>query len=183
MTDIVTAINSFRFAPIRATLTRPSNTTAYATGQVISNVTTNAHFTFGVALTTSQSGRDSMSRLNYLTGTLNGLQLNSSSADGKSDLELWLFETDIANVADGSAFAPSNAEMLTRVAVIDLPAGSWKVGKAGSGAAGNSSIFLRNLDIPYRASTGILYGQLVARSASTPISGEIYSCDLYRTID
>ncbi len=185
MSQVETVINSFLSGPIRAnTITRPSNATAYAAGQVVSNVTTNAHFTFGQVISTiGQSGRDSMSRAGYLTGTINHLQLISSSADAKSDMELWLYETDIANVADGSVFGQTDAESLTRVMVIDIPALSWKVGLAGSGNAGNASVQIRNIDTPYRASTGVLYGQLVVRTASTPVSAETYTGDLFRTID
>lgn len=164
-----------------ASLTRPSNTTAYAAGDVISAVTTNDHFTFG-ALSNDNSKRTG--RPNPGTLAINCARLwSSANQSTKLDAELWLFHTDIAEVADNSAFAPTDTEMLTLVGIIAFPMADWKVGTATSGADGNAVCEVRNLDFPVMAGPGRLYGQLVARNAYTPVSAEVFVVDLVTTVD
>lgn len=156
-------------------ITRPANTTAYAAGDVISEVTNNDHFTFLKAVNTVP-GKS--------TGTLNTVRLISSANQStKLDAELWLFHTDIAEVADNSAFAPTDAEVATLVAIVSLPDSMWLVGNATSGAGGNAVIEVTEMNIPIKGDSGTIYGQLVARNAYTPVSGEIFTCQLAITQD
>lgn len=164
-----------------ASLTRPSNTDTYAAGDVISAVTTNDHFTFGAA-SNDQSKRTG--RPNPGTLAINCARLwSSANQSTKLDAELWLFNIDIAEVADNSAFAPTDAEMLTLVGIIQFPMADWKVGLSTSGAGGNAVCEVRNLDFPVMAGPGRLYGQLVARNAYTPVSAEVLVLDLVCTVD
>lgn len=158
-------------------VTRPANTTAYTAGDVISAVTTNDHLTFN---NVTAGGVNS--------GTIISARINSSAnVATKPDLELWLFHTDIAEVADNLAFAPTDAEMLTVVGVIDIPLANFLVGTATVGAAGNTVQVITGIDLPFTTSQvdtasgekrGVLYGQLVHRAAYTPVSGEIFTVEL-----
>ena len=157
-------------------ITRPSNTTAYAAGDVVSEVTTNDHLTFSLANLTSGFQVVGTGKIESARCMINANQAT------KPDLELWLFDTDIAEVADNSAFAPTDTEILTLVGVIDFAVANFKVGLAGSGAAGNIVQQINNLDIPYKTAgdnqNGNLYGQLVVRNAYTPISAELFHVEL-----
>ena len=182
----VTAVNSFRTRVFRSALTRPANTDAYAAGDVISAVTTNAHFTFGTALSGAMVGdQKKLGRPGFLSGAINALRLHSSANQAtKLDAQLFLFHTDITAVADNAAFAPTDAEMLTLVGVIDIPSYSWSVGAAAAGADGNAVAEIKNIDLPYITGvTGQLFGQLVARNAYVPVSGEMLTIDLVVTPD
>lgn len=154
-----------------AFLARPANTTAYTAGDVISEVTTNDHFSFlGCGMAPE------------LSGMIDGLLfMINSNPTNKPALELWLFDTDIAKVADNSAFAPTDTEIRTLVDIIDIPANEWKVGLAGADAAGNICQVMRNINLPFRNTGGddqTLFGQLVVRNTYTPISGEEFTVNL-----
>jgi len=180
MSTNIGAIGSFRTRTFSDSITRPSNTTAYTAGDVISEVTTNDHFTFGAA---SDDGSKRVTRVGVNSGVINWARLHSSANQStKLDCELLLFHADIAEVADNAAFAPTDAELATRVAVVDFPASFWKEGDADSGADGNALCEAMNLDIPFRALRH-LYGQLVARNGYTPISGEQFVVELGITQD
>ena len=164
---------------ITQSLIRPSNTTQYAAGEVISEVTTNNHFTFADLANPGQ-----------LSGQIDRAII-TSSADGSGvllpDLELWLFDTDIAEVADNAAFAPTDAEMLTLVGVIDFPVANWKVGLSGGNSCCEGDRAGGNpLPMLYKCKTVAsfsLYGQLVTRNAYTPVSAEVFSVRLIVTRD
>ena len=159
----------FRPVFVSDSITRPSNTTAYAAGDAISEVTSNDFFTFDGVLPISPER----------TGTLNTVRLVSSANQStKLDGELWLFRSTFTETADNSAFAPTDAEVATLVAVVDLPSSFWIVGNAASGASGNAVIEVTNLELPVTGDAGKLYGQLVARNAYTPVSAEVFTCEL-----
>ena|SRR5690606_10143993 len=151
---------------------RPGNTTAYAAGDVISEVTTNDHYTFASGKAGQLRGKIEMARMMVL-----------ANQGTKPDLELWLFAEDIAEVADNSAFAPDDTEILTLIDVIPFPAADWLVGLSGSGADGNIVQTARDLNIKLPQTNGSLYGQLVVRNAYTPISGEQFDCHLIVALD
>ena len=164
---------------ITQSLARPANTTQYAAGEVISEVTSNNHFTF-----------PDMANPGALSGQIDRAII-TSSADGSGvllpDLELWLFDTDIAEVADNAAFAVTDAEMLTLVGVIDFPVANWKVGLSGGNSCCEGDRAGGNpLPMIYKCKTVSdfsLFGQLVTRNAYTPISGEVFSVRLLITRD
>jgi hypothetical protein len=175
------SITSFNTVQIRDQITRPADATAYAAGDVISEVTSNDHFTFG----TTQGIDDRLGPPGTNSCTINAAILwSSANQSTKLDAELWLFTADIVNVADNSAFAPTDTEMLTLVAIVPFYSYNWRVGIATSGADGNAVCFSANFDTPVRCGAGgKLFGQLVARNAYTPVSGEIFTVDLVGSQD
>lgn len=136
-------------------ITRPANTTAYASGDVVSEVTSNEHFTFQMLT----PGRKQ-------TGTIVSAVITDSlyAATGP-DLELWLFNKDIANVADNEPAAITDAEIANLVGIIDIPTASWQK----PGAANNAQV-ITGLNLPFRCldSNMYLYGQLIIRNTYTP---------------
>ena len=154
-----------------SSVTRPANTIDYTAGDVVSTVT-DAHFTFVDAARPGTQNKQ-------LGGSIATARLHSSAnVATKMDAELWLFHTDIAEVADNSAFAPTDAEMLTLVGVIDFATANWKAGIATAGAAGNAVCEAFNLGLAFKSATTTLYGQLVVRNAYVPVSGEVFTAEL-----
>ena len=153
------------------TIARPADTTTYAAGDVISEVTTNDFFTFTPAT-------DKAAKPGYIDYASIVINANSTL---KPDLELWIFDTTIAEVADNSAFAPTDAEILTLVGIIEFPASLFKVGLSGSGASGNIAQTVVGVGIPFEtkaASGANLFGQLVVRNAYVPIASETFKVRL-----
>lgn len=152
----------FTTRTVTATLTRPSNTTTYAAGDVISAVTSNAHYTFSEIV---QERAAMICSATLHCSTTESLQLAA---------DLILFRTDIASVADNAPATITDAEMLTAVGVINFPAGGWTVGGA------NASCFITGLNILFTddGSSRKLYGQLVARNAYIPASAAVFTVDL-----
>lgn|SRR3990167_606247 len=164
--------NTKRMIILSDSITRPADTTQYAAGDVISAVTTDNHHTLDSKMGGQLRGAIESARM----------AVNANQAT-KPDLELWLFSVDIAEVADNGAFAPTDAEILTLIDVIDFAVAGWKVGLAGSGASGNIIQVERELNIPLPATKGIIYGQLVARNTYTPIASEQFAVYLNITLD
>jgi len=168
MAQKVEAIIRSEIIELSDAITRPADTTQYTAGDVIAEVTNNDHYTFV---------DDGITDAIY--GYITGARLDSSANQAtKLAGELWLFAVDIAEVADNGVYAPTDAEMLTRIGVIDFSAALWKVGTSTSGAGGNACCDIE-LDVPIQfKSTGTLYGQLVARNAYTPVASEVFTVAL-----
>jgi len=167
--DVNVQFNTFRGVDA---ITRPANTDVYTAGDVVSEVTSNDHFTF------EEVNRPGGIK-KHLGGSIATARLHSSANQAtKLDGELWLFSQDIAEVADNGAFAPTDAEMLTLVGIIDFPVANWKEGIATAGAAGNAVCEAFNLGLAYKGGLTSLFGQLVVRNAYTPVSGEIFTCEI-----
>ncbi len=152
----------FTTRTITNALTRPSNTTTYASGDVISANSTNAHYTFSEIV---EERAAMICSATLHCSTTETLQLAA---------DLILFRTDIAAVADNAPATISDAEMLTAVGVISFPAAGWTVGGA------NASCFITGLNILFSddGSSRKLYGQLVARNAYIPASAAVFTVDL-----
>ena len=166
------AIVKFKTKRVSDSITRPTNTTDYAAGDVISEATTNDHFTF-------QDCGDEPT----FTGTIDAARLSSSAyVSTAPDAELWLFHTDIAEVADNSAAAITDAENRTLIGIIDFPTANWKTGNPASGASGNHVCETRNIGLPFVLAkvkdAPHIYGQLIVRNAYVPVSGEIFTVEL-----
>jgi hypothetical protein len=174
-TDIVTDL-----------ITRPSNTTQYADGDAISEVTTNDHFTFDRA--GKAGGR--------MSGSIDSATIVSSNpAATAPTLDLMLFAAQPDEVADNSAFDPTDAEMqgyatvgdniANLIGVITFQQADFKK------LTNNMYCHYRNLGLTYKVfdTTNIsanwmpIYGQLVARSAYTPASAETFQVNLHITRD
>lgn len=169
------AIVAFSTKVVTAQIARPSNTTDYASGDVIANITTNELLTFENAVKgLSQK----------LSGSISTARVHSSANVGtKPDLELWLFHTKPALDVDNAVFTPTDEEMKTVIGVIDFPTGSWRVGTATAGAGGNSMCETKNIGLAFRAAGQDIYGALVHRAAYTPVSDEVFTVDLVITQD
>lgn len=148
---------------VTQTVTRPADTTAYAAGDAVGGV-----IAFAGAAKSNEGGV-----INQL------LVIDSANVATKPDLELWLFDTTIAAAGDNAAFAPSDAEIATLIGVILIPTASFKIGNAVA-STGNSMCDLQNLGLPFNCKPGVnaIFGQLVARNAYVPLSGEVFTLRL-----
>lgn len=156
-------------ALVTASVTRPADTTAYATGDALTNSTSApVPLTFaGCARDAGGSGRVRFVRV-----------VDSANQASKATLELWLFAATVTADNDNAVFTPTDAECATLVGVIAL--GTPVVGDATSGAGGNAVYLVDALDRGFVCATGSmdLYGLLVVRSAYTPISAEVFTVTL-----
>lgn len=150
--------------PVSDSITRPANTTAYAAGDAVSDTGGDAHFAFVECLHRGlTSGEIVAARITSTAGGV-GTAL---------DAELWLFHTDVTAVADNASWTLSDAQALTRVAIIEFPTADWRLN------ANNCTCDV----YPNQPFSGIgadrtLYGQLVARNAYNPTSGETFTVEL-----
>ena len=146
---------------VRASITRPANTTAYTANDVVSDATGDAHYTFS-----------DMANVGRQTGEIVTAKCISSGNESTlPDCDLYLYDTDIADVADNAAFAATDAENLRCVGVLNFAQASWK-------SSGASSICeLKNVGLQYKCLNKNLqlFGQLVMRNAYTPISAEVFT--------
>jgi hypothetical protein len=158
--------------PAEATFTRPSDTTAYAAGDVVCNSTSAPTIMeFSPVLKLHSSG----------SVLAQAILVTSANVATKPDLELWLFDTTITMDNDNAAFTPTDAEMKTLVGIIEFPTADFKVGTATSGADGNAVCQASNLGIVVNTVTGTktsLFGVLVVRNAYVPVSGEVFTVRL-----
>ncbi len=149
---------------LKDSLVRPSDTAAYTALDVISEVTTNDHFTFG------KSGQRIVHPNTDQTGIIRSARLHSSTVT-LPDIDLWLFRVDIANVADNAAFAPTDAEMLTLIGILNFD--NFVAGGA------NAVSTLTNLYQQFHLiDPQFIYGQMVIQGAYTPVSAETFTCEL-----
>lgn len=154
---------------VSAAFTRPADTTPYAAGDVVADSTSAATIIQFPRIAQNDVGCGMIQQVRLVT---------SANVATKPDLQLFLFDTAPGVVNDNAAFAPTDAEMLRCVAVIAFPTGSFVVGNAGAGAAGNAICDAQNLMIPFNmlaANTNALYGVLVVRNAYVPVSGEVFT--------
>lgn len=145
------------------TFTRPGDTTTYAPGDVV-GTSPGAEIVFdGVAV----AGRGGI-----ITDAVMSM---STAASLKLEAELWLFHTAPTDVADNSAFNPSDAEADDVIAVIPFSSSYGAVG--GS----NYVYHVKNLNIGFHpAGSGTdIYGVLVARNAYIPGNAEVFNIRLH----
>jgi hypothetical protein len=149
-----------RLRPVVKTITvsktRPNDTVAYADNDTVSESTSaGTVWTFANVARTVGGG-----------ALLHTAQLISSIAQSiKIDAELWLFDTTVTGgLNDNAAFAPTDAEMKTRVAFLQFFNGLWITGN------GNGGMVLPGLGqlIQCAAASKDLYGVLRQRGAYAP---------------
>jgi hypothetical protein len=157
---------------LTAALGRPADTTPYAALDVISELTSDDHFTFG------RTGKDITFPGAGNGGVIRSATLHSSAAQGTlPDIDLYLFREDIVSVADNAAFAPTDVEMKTLIAILEFSA--FKDGLVTAGAAGNSACLLNNLNKYFALSSNqFIYGQMVVQNTYTPVASEIFTAEL-----
>lgn len=156
---------------VKANFTRPSDTTAYAAGDAVTDSTSAPTImTF-----------DACARANAGSGVItHAVFQDSANQSTKGSFELWLFHTTVTPDNDNAVFTPTDAENRTFVGVIPftLP----YVGDATSGANGNA-VYMGTVDrpLPFVCDSGDdnLYGLLVVRSAYTPVSAERFDVTLF----
>lgn len=151
-------------------ITRPANTTAYAAGDAISEDTTNDFFTFS----------ELCKAPNYSALISGAIIYSSANVSTKLDADLFLFASNNLPTedADNAAWTPTDAELLTCIGVINFPTGSWHAGDVTSGAGGNAMCSVDNLGMAIKPGTGNVVGQLIARNAYVPVSGEVFTISL-----
>ena len=150
-------------------VTRPTNTTPYDVGDVIGTAVT------GTLIIPNASFGE------FDAGIIQQAIAVSSAAVGTSpDLQLWLFDSTVAAIADNAAFTPTDTEMATLVGIVEFPTADWKIGNATAGAGGNAVCVADNVSLPFNTKKGTskLYGVLVVRNAYVPVSGEIFTLRL-----
>lgn len=139
----------------RVTVTRAANTTQYTPGDC-----------YGPKFTVE------LGRLNDGTGTIFGVGITQNSyPTTRPDLELWLFDTLIADAGDNAAFAPSDAEMKTWLGTICFGNGPL-IGLVGTGGNGNMAYLSPLFAMAYKCISGgkLVQGQMVVRNNPTPIA-------------
>lgn len=153
-----------------STITRPANTTAYASGQLVANSVTAASVT-NLQFTT-------LARISGGSGVIIGAQIQKSTTSvTNAAFRLHLFNTAPTYVTAGDGSALSTVvvasgkgylgyiDITAMVAFSDV---AW-----GSGAPDNS-----RGGIPYVASAQTIFGLLEARGAYTPGSAEVFTVTL-----
>jgi hypothetical protein len=152
------------------TITRPADTTAYAAGDQVADSTSAP-----TVLTFTH-----MSRYPTARGSIKKVSILSSAYVATApDFELWLFDTTMTPNNDNAAFAPTDAVVATRVAII--PVNIAFVGNATAGAGGNQVLESDpEVEYHYRTAEGTnsLFGCLVVRNAYVPVSGEIFTIQI-----
>lgn len=151
---------------VSGTFTRPANTTAYASGDVM-NDSDSAPTVASVLNVARIPGRG---------GKIHAAYLHSSQNGTWADIDVFLFSATIAAPGnDNAAFTPTDAELLTCVGVLKFLAANAVIGNAGAAAAGNSMIPLTGLIQPFvcAANETKLFWVPVARGAYTPVSAEV----------
>lgn len=146
---------------VSLTKTRPADTATYAAGDVVAESTSAATvWTFA-----------NMARGAGLGGVIQSAVLISSLAPPtlKGEFELYLFDTTLTTQNDNVAWAPSDAESKTFIAMIPFSTANYR-----SFGANNGGYVLNALGISYAcaAAATSLFGILVARNAYVPGNAE-----------
>lgn len=154
---------------VSSSFNRPNDTTAYASGDAVTNSTSAPSvITF-----------DAVARANAGSGVIIAAVLvDGSNQTTKGQFELFLYDTTFTADNDNSANTPTDGETETLIGVIEfkLPF----VGDATSGANGNCVYPVGNLSIPFTcgASSDDIFGQIVVRNAYTPTATEKFTVRL-----
>lgn len=152
-------------AVVSASFTRPANTTAYASGQLVANSTT-----AGSVSPMQFSG----GRLNWGTGQVRRARVTKSGTsltNAQFRLHLYRASQTAAN-GDGAAWSTDGVANYIGKLDVTMDA-AFTDGAFGiaTPVEGNDMTFKSN-------STGSIYGLLEARAAYTPSSGEVFTVSL-----
>lgn len=168
-------------------LTRPADTNAYASGDVIAT-STSAPVAQKLLLAAAVEGGYGLIKSARL--------LDSANQSTKGLFDIFLFNAAVALDNDNAAFTPTDTEMESLVAIIpmynrndllssadaDTPVYTDVVysGDATSGASGNCVFIRNNLDLMFKCATDSrdLWWFIVPRNAYTPVSGEVFTLAL-----
>ena len=157
---------------ISATVTRPANTTAYASGDLVANSTTAGSV---VPLSFANAARAAGKG-----GKIVGARLTKSNAGlTNASFRLHLFTAAPATVTDGDNSALSTSGVADYIGALDVV-----VDRAFTdGAFGRSGAPLSGNFLEYVGATTTLYGLLEARGAYTPASGEVFTVTIAALLD
>ena len=162
-------MNFFRqLVNVNRTITRPADAVAYAAGDII-GTTTDAGTSTSVLILTNAG------RANGIGGFISSAVLiDSVNAATNIDLDIFFFNTTLAQQADNVAFAPSDAEMDTCIGIGTIISTDGKEGTLNI-AYNMLMPSPGKIDfVPGDASRNI-FACLVVRNAYTPASGEIFN--------
>jgi hypothetical protein len=151
---------------ISASITRPADTTAYASGDAVADSTSSPS-----VLTFSRAARINQGSCVIIGAVL----VDSANQTTKGDFDLFIFDTTYTANNDNASFAPTDAEMETCLGTIRFSSGNFIVGNAASGASGNAlcpGTMTDNIGFKCGSGSTSLFGRLVARSAYTPVYAE-----------
>jgi hypothetical protein len=155
-----------------ASFARPNDTTTYTAGDVVADSTSlpNRLVFKDVVPSAGASGCIQQATI-AITANVAALQ---------PDLQLYLYDTPITLQGDNVAFAASNDQIRSLVAVISFPVAAMVVTNTGSGASGNIVCNAQGLVVPFNtaANDTNLYGQLVVRNAYAPVALTIFATRL-----
>ncbi len=154
---------------ITASFSRPSNTTPYSIGDVVTDGGP-------TIITLEDAVREGAQSALLVGATL----VVSSNPALKGDFRLFLFDTTVAMEADNAAWDPSDAEMATALGYIDF----GDEPEAGGASGGTSNVIYQALgvNIPIVAPTdGVfdIFGILVVRNAYIPTASETFTVRLH----
>lgn len=146
--------------------TRPANTTAYASGDLVANSTTAASvvpLSWGVGAVGG-------------AGIIRGLRLytdNKTVTNGSFRVFLFTADPGVPTAGDNGALAVASAADYLDVVAVDLSSGALAGGTTGKGKRSAA------LAIPFRLGINDkLYGLIDAQAAYTPASGETFRVTL-----
>lgn len=127
---------------------------SYATGDYIGTTTTPQSFASAVR---TSGGK----------GLLQSITISDKNTNAAVALELWLFSATFVAPTDSAAWAISDAEALTVVAVVPLTTDRWM------SSANNKVYSDGNLGVVISCAATSLFYALVARGAPTLVSGDL----------
>jgi hypothetical protein len=146
---------------VESSITRPANTTAYASGQLVANSTTAGSVTpFGLQAARVAGGSGRVRRVEvYKSGT--------SLTNASFRVHLYGSLPTPAN-GDGAAWSTSRANYLGSFDVT--------VDKAFTDGAAGVGVPLTGTDVVFNAASGSanIYALIEARAAYTPVSAEVF---------
>lgn len=164
-------VNVGAHALVTATITRPANTTQYASGDIVTDTTGTAG-----AIEFSDCAR-----VGGGGGRVTHAIVSSSANQGtKPTLKLYLFDDEPTSEADNELWDPTDAEVADILGVITLAQANWETAGYTAGTSGSSFIAVTGLNIPFECEAGStdLYGLLVERATYAPVSGEVFTIRL-----
>lgn len=156
-------VRAGRSLVVSTSFTRPSDTTAYAAGDAVTN-STSAPVVMTFASCARYSGGG---------GVVTSVgMLDSANVATKGSFELWLFTVAPTPDNDNAVFTPTDAELANCVGVFPLITNY--VGDATVGAGGNAVYESAEKLRPFVCGTTSLFGLLIVRNAYVPVSGEVF---------
>lgn len=162
-------VQTNEFKVVRSSITRPADTDVYASIDAVSNVTTDAHFTFSNALAFDSR----------YSGELLGVRFyNSVTNTTDAAFSLYLFHTDFTDVADNAVFTLTDTEALTFIGAVSVGVADWELSLLNKFAYIAAGIPFKGLPDGVGSGNSAIYGQLVAKAAYIPAVSEVFTVDL-----